>query len=405
MSHKKNFPTPVYLDGGRTPFTTLSNPYPNGYNQPTNGADGLLTFVGQSINAQFRRDRVPYSMQWNVDLQYELPSSMLLDVAYAGNCGVKLLAQTALNQIPDQYLALGDGLARAVPNPFLGILPTTSTIGQATVTQAQLLRPYPFLTGLQQTWGAFAHSSYHALQMKFRKRYRNGLQMLVAYTWSKSLDDYSSVAGFLGQQNPGYTNNNKRFLDKSLSTIDTPHRLVANYEYDLPFGAGRKFLNEKGVVNALAGGWSANGIASFQSGVPIAISSATDTTNSLGGVQRPDRTGQPAATPGSAGERIDNYLNKAAFAVPARFTFGTVGRLMPDARNAGLAIWDLSILKRIPITEKRHLEYRAEFFNIFNHVNFAPLPDGNTVFGRPQFGTVTDAERARIIQMGLKFIW
>jgi hypothetical protein len=393
------------IDGGRTPFTTLSNPFASGYNQPTNGADGLLTFVGQSINAQFRRDRVPYSMQWNFDIQYEMPNSMLLDVAYAGNSGVKLLAQSQLNQIPDQYLALGDGLTRAVPNPFLGILPATSTIGQATVTQGQLLRPYPFLTGLQQTWGSFGHSSYHALQVKFRKRYHNGLQMLVAYTWSKMLDDFSSVAGFLGQQNPGFTNNNKRFLDKSLSTTDTPHRLVVNYEYDLPFGSGRKFLNHKGIVNVLAGGWSANGIASFQAGVPIAVSSVTDTTKSLGGVQRPDRTGLPAETSGSVGARIDNYLDRNAFAVPARFTFGTSSRLLPDARNPGLAIWDLSVLKSIPIHEKRRLEFRAEFFNIFNHVNFASLPDGNTVFGRPQFGTVTDAERARIIQMGLKFIW
>jgi hypothetical protein len=137
--------------------------------------------VGQSINAQFRRDRTPYSMQWNFNVQYELPNSMLLDIAYAGNSGVKLLAQTALNQIPDQYLALGDALTRSLPNPFFGILPATSSIGQATVTQGQLLRPYPFLTGLQQTWGSFAHSSYHSLQAKFRKRYRGGLQMLVSY--------------------------------------------------------------------------------------------------------------------------------------------------------------------------------------------------------------------------------
>jgi hypothetical protein len=393
------------IDGGRTPFTTLSNPFAQGYNQPTNGADGLLTFVGQSINAQFRRDRVPYSMQWNFNVQYELPGSMLLDVAYAGNAGVKLLAQSQLNQVPDQDLALGDALTRSVANPFFGILPTTSSIGQATVTQAQLLRPYPFLTGLQQTWGSFAHSSYHALQVKFRKRYKAGLQTLVSYTWSKMLDDFSSVAGFLGQQNPGFTDNNKRYLDKSLSTVDTPHRLVANFEYDLPFGAGKPMLNRKGVINGVAGGWSINGIASFQSGLPISITAANDTTNSLGGVQRPDRTGAPAGTPGSTGDRLNNYLNKDAFAVPARFTFGTVGRELPDVRNPGLAIFDLSILKRIPIHEARHLEYRAEFFNIANHVNFAALPDANTVFGRAQFGTVTDAERARIIQMGLKFIW
>ena len=78
---------------------------------------------------------------------------------------------------------------------------------------------------------------------------------------------------------------------------------------------------------------------------------------------------------------------------------------MDDVRNPGLAIWDFSVLKNIPIHEARHLEFRAEFFNIINHVNFASLPDANTVFGRAQFGTVTDTERARIIQMALKFVW
>ncbi|MCL5745042.1 MAG: TonB-dependent receptor, partial [Acidobacteria bacterium] len=227
------------VDAGRTAFTTLSNPFPNGFNQPTNGADGLLTYIGQSVPAQLRYDRVPYSAQWNADLQYEIPGDMLLDVAYAGNAGVKLLASTGLDQLPDQYLALGDSLTERVANPFFGIIPATTALGQQVTTRGQLLRPYPQLAGLTQTWGSLAHSSYHSLQVKFRKRYRGGLQMLAAYTWSKMLDDYSSVAGFLGQSNPGYTDNNKRYLDKSLSALDVAHRLTVNYQYELPFGKGR----------------------------------------------------------------------------------------------------------------------------------------------------------------------
>jgi hypothetical protein len=153
----------------------------------------------------------PYSAQWNFDLQYELPSEMLLDVAYAGNSGVKLLAQAQLNQLPDQYLALGDDLNRSVANPFFGVVPATSGIGQRTTTVGQLLRPYPHLTGLQQTYGSLSHSSYHSLQAKFRKRYRNGLQMQASYTWAKMLDDFSSVGGY-GVSYPGFTNNNQRWL-------------------------------------------------------------------------------------------------------------------------------------------------------------------------------------------------
>ena len=197
------------IDGDRTPFATLSNPFPQGFNQPANGGDGLMTFIGQAINGVARYDRVPYTMQWNFDLQYELPNEMLVEAAYAGNTGVKLLAQVQLDQLPDQYLALGDDLNRSVNNPFFGIIPATSSIGQRTTTLGQLLRPYPQLTGFQQTWGSLAHSNYHSLQMKFRRRYRSGLQMQAAYTWSKMLDDFSSVGGY-GITYPGYTNNNQR---------------------------------------------------------------------------------------------------------------------------------------------------------------------------------------------------
>jgi len=391
------------IDGGRTPFTTLSNPFPGGYNQPTNGSEGLLTFIGQSINAQVRSDRVPYSMQWNLNLQYELPGEVLFDLAYAGNAGVKLLANAQLNQLSDASLRRGDALTEAVTNPFFGIIPATTSLGQRTTTRGQLLRAYPHLTGLQQTWGSMAHSSYYGLQVKFRKRYRSGLQMLAAYTWSKLLDDFSSVADFLGQQNPGYTNNNRRRLDKSLSALDVAHRIAINYQYELPFGKGRPYLNRGGVWNLVLGGWGLNGITSAQSGLPISISSSANTTNSLGGTQHPDGTGISSRPPGSAKERIDRFFDTTAFSDAPRFTFGTLGRFLPDNRGPFLHVWDLSIAKAFPLRgDARRLEFRAELFNVWNRTIFFPPLDSATVFGRPQFGTNIDAEPARIIQLALK---
>ena len=383
------------IDGGRTPFTSLSNPFPQGYNVPSNGADGLLTLIGQAINAQVRTDRVPYTAQWNLDLQYELPDQMLVEAAYAGNAGIRLLAQNQLDQLPDQYMALGDGLTRTVANPFFGIIPTTSSIGQPTTTQAQLLRPYPQLTGLQQTWGSLAHSSYHSMQLKFRKRYRSGLQMLAAYTWAKMLDDFSSVGGY-GQTYPGYTDFNNRRLDKSLSSLDVAHHLVVNYEYDLPFKPSQRLLR------AVAGGWSLNGVTTLQSGMPISILSVANTTNSLGGVQRPNRTGLPSATSGSDKDRVNQWFNTAAFVNVPKYTFGNVSRTLPDNRGPKLVVWDFSVLKNIPIRESKRLEFRAEFFNMLNNVNFLPPEGQQADFGRPQFGTLVDTERARVIQFALK---
>jgi hypothetical protein len=152
----------------------------------------------------------------------------------------------------------------------------------------------------------------------------------------------------------------------------------------------------------VAGGWSFNGVGTIQSGMPIPILSLANTTGSLGGGQKPNSTGISSRSQGGDKERVDRWFNTAAFSVPARYTFGNVGRTLPDNRAPHLHNWDLSILKNIPIHESRRLEFRAEFFNFANNVNFIPPEGAAADFGRPQFGTLTDAERARIIQFGLK---
>jgi outer membrane receptor protein involved in Fe transport len=392
LSYNAVTPINTSIDGGRTPYATLSDPFPDGFQRPENGANGLLTFAGQAINANIRGDRSPYSAQWNFDVQYEVKSDMLLDVAYAGNAGVKLQANSDYNQLPDQFLALGDRLNDVVNNPFFGIFPATSSLGARTTTRGQLLRPFPQFTGVTHQWGTEAHSSYHALQTKFRKRYKGGLQMLAAYTWSKILDNYSSVAGFLGLQNPGFVNNNRKDLDKSLSALDIAHRLVMNFQYDLPLGKGR-FL----------GNWSVNGIMNVQSGPPISIGSRQNTTNSFGGSQTPNSTGIPSATPGSKKDRVDNWFNSAAFVDAPAYTFGNVGRILPDNRGPYAHSWDLSILKNIPVRERVRFQLRWELFNAFNQVNFSN-PSGTT-FGRPEFGAITGTDPARVMQLGLKLYY
>lgn len=389
------------IDGGRTPYATLSNPYPDGLNVPENGANGLLTFVGQTIPANFRGDRSGYSPQWNLDVQRELAGGLLVDAAYAGGAGVKLPASSNMNQLADSYLQLGDALNKKIANPFFGVLPASTTLGKQTTTYGQVLRPFPWLTGLTQQWGSQAHSTYHALQAKLRKRYSAGFQFLLAYTWSKSIDDASAISPFLGQQNPGYTNANRKDLDKSLSAADVPHRLVFNSQWELPFGRGRRWL-PGGWRERLAGGWSLNVIGTLQSGMPISINSATNTTNSFGGEQRPNSAGISSRTPGGDGGRIDGWFNPAAFTDARPYAFGNIGRFLPGNRGPSLHNWDISALKDIALRERARLEFRAEFFNAFNHVNFQPPA---ATFGRPQFGLVTGAEPARIIQAALKLYY
>jgi hypothetical protein len=401
-------------DGGRTPFATLANPFPAGFNVAENGSLGLRTFLGQGINANVRGDRTPYSVQWNFDIQFQAKDNLLFDIAYAGNAGVRLLAQSDFNQLPDQYLSLGDQLNAVVANPFRGIAPATTGLGGATTTYGQLLRNYPHFLGVTHVWGSQAHSSYHGLQTKLRKRFSSGLQFLAAYTWSKTIDDTSSVAGFLGQQNPDYTNNNRKDLDKSISTLNIAHRLVANFQYDLPFGKGKRYRNSLNpIAEGILGGWNLSGVATMQTGLPMSVSSNQNLTFSYGGDARPNHTGVSSVTEGSTKDRIYRWLNPAAFADAPRFTFGNVGRLLPDNFGPGLHNWDLSILKNIalPLRESMRLQFRTEMFNAFNRANFNN-PSG-TVFGltatgalvRPDFGRITGAGPARVIQFGLKLYY
>ena len=395
------------VDGGRTPYTTLSNPFAAGYVEPTHGSQGLLSLLGQTIQAQDRGDRTPYSLQWNFDLQYQFAGNSLLDVAYVGNSGVRLLVQTQDNQIPDALLPMGTGLTQSVPNPFHGIIPSNSSIGAATTTLGQLLRPYPQFTGVQQTWTSLGHSSYDALQVKYHKRYATGLQFLVSYTWSKLIDDYSSAScgclGFLTV--PAFTDNNNRRLDKSLSLLDVAHHLVANYQYDLPFGKGKRYLNGNRLVSAVVGGWSINGITTVQSGFPLSITSQTNTTGSDGGTQRPDLTGLSTGSPGSVSQRINGYFNPAAFAKAPLYAFGSAGRMLPDNRGPYLFNWDLSFLKQVPIHESIRLELRGELFNAFNSANFQGPSGNGLVYGLPQFGIITATYDPRIIQVAMKMFF
>ena len=241
--------------------------------------------------------------------------------------------------------------------------------------------------------------------MKLRKRYSNGLQLLGAYTWSKMIDDVSSVAGFVGAQNPGYTNQYDKRLDKGLSSLDIAHRLVVNYQYELPLGKGKALLNRGGALNQIFGGWSVNGVTTLQSGLPLSISSQVSNLV-LGGSQRPNRVlGESPLTEGNVRERLGGrfasqpYLNSAAFSAPEPFQFGNMGNTIPDGREPKYLNWDLSILKNFPLSERFRLQFRAEFFNLFNNTVFLRP---NTSFQNNNFGNITAAEAARIAQLGLK---
>jgi hypothetical protein len=299
---------------------------------------------------------------------------------------------------------MGSALLNPVPNPFYNVLPASAgTLALPTVTQEQLLRPYPQFLNVGDSAPQRGDSTYHALQMKVTKRLHAGGTVGAAYTWSKLLSDTDTLSSWLeaghgvgGVQDPSNLN-----LEKSLTSFDAAQRLVVSYVVDLPLGKGKHFLgNVHGAGDKLLSGWGLAGVTTFQAGLPLALTTASNLTSSLGGGSRPNVLSSSVAIGGSAQSRLAQWFNTAAFAQPAAFTFGNESRTDPVLRAAGVANYDLTIVKKTSLTERFNLEFRTEFFNLFNRVQFA---DPGTSFGNPQFGIVSSTQNLpRLVQFGLR---
>jgi hypothetical protein len=389
------------LDNNVTPRDLLRNPFPNGLLMPAGRALGDRTDVGLSINAVERARPTPYVEQWTLGLQYQLEPSTILEAAYAGNHGVRLPFGTnfQLNQLRPEQLALGSALQQQVANPFFGAIGAGPLSGP-TVPRGQLLRPYPQFDSVVSVQRPAGLSHYHSLMLSANRRFRQGLQFQVSFTASKYL---TNTEGFEGNvsQNPAQQIRNyyNTAVEKSLMNDDTPRSLVFNYIYALPIGKAKKFEPGNRFVDGAIGGWQIAGISTFKSGFPLAILAVTNNTNSLGGNQRPNLVGVPALNQPSP----ERWFNTAAFAQPVPFTFGNVSRTMPNLRAHGTNNFDFSLQKYWRLgSEQTRLQFRTEFFNLFNRSAFY---QPNTIFGDAGFGQVFQAYPARSIQLGFKLYW
>jgi outer membrane receptor protein involved in Fe transport len=384
---------------GVTPLNFLDNPYPTGVNQPTGSSLGAATLLGQAIRFTDRNIRQSYSAQWNLNVQRELPGQLLVEAGYAGNRGLKLQQDLELNQLPDSALALGDGLRAQVNNPFFGQI-TTGTLASQMAPRAQLLRPFPHYLSVVAANSSFASSSYHAALVSAQRRFSKGLTLNGSYTFSKLID--LATGQFAGEtlSNAGFQNNNNLRADRSLSALDAPHRLIVNGLYAAPFGAGRKF-NPSGIAGTIVNGWELSAIYTYQTGGPLAFSSASNTTFAQGGGQRPNLTGDPKLADGE--RNLARWFNTSAFAAPAPYTFGSAPRSLGRVRSDGISGIDFSVVKNTKIYESVALQFRAEFFNLTNTVRFAPP---NTSFGSAAFGQVSaQSNQPRVVQFALKLIY
>jgi len=435
--------TPVFAPRGPDGFVcTQSGPFGNGgilappgrSAAPTlssfvaaNGSPGLAPYYGYGNEGP----KYGYVEQWNFDIQRQLPAGFFADVAYAGSHGVHLQQyQTNINQIPDAFVTQAAAQYAANPNvtPTIGTLVTNVLTSPNTalnpvqtplIHEGQYDRPYPEYNGLNLNGYGCCSSNYNSLQVSVTRRFQGGGTLLVAYTNAKLMSNTDTLTSWL-EGNTGGVGSvqdwNNLSGERSLSSQDISQRLVISYVLDLPFGHGKMFANSfNGIANGVVSGWGVNGITTFQRGFPLKITWAGANT-ALEGAGLGVANVRPDVISGcdlkGGGGHITGWFNTNCFAPPPQWGFGSEARVDPVLRGPGIDNFDFAIFKRTKITERLGIEFRTEFFNLFNHPYFN-VP-GTGYNGTPTgngFGAITTtvqngvASPERLVQFALKFVF
>ena len=363
-------------------FTTLSNnpiPFPS----------SLFT-----IQFDAKQTRV---YQYNLTLQRELGKDTLVSAGYVGSRGTNLLTNPNINLRSDFQIVNGQKFFPQVDNPQF-FNPNFSTINRLQFN---------------------GDSYYNALQLSANKRFSTGLQFQTAYTFAKSIDTASAFASIYLNGAPGGDQQDPLdpSSDRGLSDFDIRHNFVSNFFWELPFGKGRKFgAGYSGVAEKLIGGWGVSGILNFQSGFPFNAALGFDRAGNGSANAQAQR---PNLAPGRDFDSAitgspNGYVDPTAFVLQPAGFYGNLGRNTLEGPN--LRTFDFSVLKKTPISEGINMEFRGEFFNIFNITNFAPPDAGNrTVFALGSMGNVVSPNTfgqltrtsvsSRQIQFGLKLVF
>ena len=350
--------------------------------------------IGNQINAFSPKDGIaPYDLVWNIGIQRELPSNMLLTATYTGNRANFLPSQlNPINQLNPQYLSYGSLLGQSVTSPgavSAGITPPyagfLNTYGNsATVSQA--LVPYPQYSGIFNNFDNTGSSLYNAMQITLEKRYSQGLSFLVSYNLSMMMSNTSS--GFSSFTN-GALNKNNQSSEWTIDNNDQTNAINIAGTYELPIGKGKAFLGDKGWVSNVLGNWRISPILTYASGFPF---------GAIGVPGSPLGSGNRAnIVPGVA--QGFNYtanaykglpvFNAAAFTNPGLWTLGNSQRIL-NIRSPWLLNENISMSKAFHITERVSAEFRMSYFNVLNRFIFGGPSDSTLT--DPNFGLVVNSQ-------------
>ncbi len=444
---------------------------------PSNAQDPALlngNFQGDPSYAGPSNGRSGMVQNWSLEIQHQLAPDLIFSLGYVGNHATRLNSNLQqLNAIDPKFLSLGTKLNDCL-NPNTSICADGGVAGRATLASlgvtvpawfeslygptggdlvGQLLLPFPqYVSGRFNNSGIrtncclenLGQSTYNALQAKLERRFRNGLNLLASYTYSKTLTDadsaYAGLTAFGSSDTFTAQNPHDLNAEKALSYQDVPHAFVLSYLYELPVGKGKKFLNNGGVVDKVLGGWQVGGVHRYQSGAPF-IPFTSDAHNSNFGTANTRLSRIPGvpllapnassynpflggsgckANPDGSGtylpQSTNNFFNCAAFLDPNApnlvaqrgYTFGNLPKVFGNIRSPNYVNEDFSLIKRFTLYEAHVLSFKADFVNLFNRHTLA-RGDGCVTcdtFGRPgaQFGgSPGSVNGQKIIQLTFRY--
>ncbi|HKV61887.1 MAG TPA: carboxypeptidase regulatory-like domain-containing protein [Candidatus Acidoferrum sp.] len=440
-----------------SPAQSLEAGFP-GFTPPSNAKDPALLNGGFPVYVAPGYGRPGMVQNWSFEVQHQLATDLILSVGYVGTHATRLhsnLVQT--NSIDPKFYSLGKklndclnpdttqcsdgGVAGQADLASLGITAPSwfmSLYANTPIGVGQLLRPFPQYQDINTSCCLenVGQSTYNALEAKLERRFRNGLNLLAAYTFSKTLTDADSTFptfSAFASNNFGAQNPFNLKTEKALSYQDTPHAVVISYLYELPAGPGKKYLSH-GVGSKVLGGWQVGGVHRYQSGSPVIFNSFAQSPPFSGGnfkfsrvpgvpIYSPNKSSFNPALPTGCKMNADgtfssltnnNYFNCAAFldqnadslVAQRGYQFGDLPLTLGNVRSEHYFSEDFSIIKRTAISESHSLVFKADIPNAFNRHIFGTLdgnvgPD-NSTFGVPK-GPRAVINARRQIQLTLRY--
>jgi hypothetical protein len=398
-------------------LSQLHNGMPGTISPVAGAALGQTGFLGQAVYTIPPEEKDPSSQQYTLTVSRELPHQWVVDLTYIGNSGHHfVLNEYNTDFLNPTYYGLGTAYLNAqATNPYAGMV--SGSLGASTLTNAQLLKPYPYYSAVYPSY--YRGGSYHGncMYVTAQRRVQHGLAVMGALTWGKLEDlpiftDLSTAPGGGASTSNGPQNPYNLKADYSVDTFDVSKRATVSALYDLPFGRGQRFLNGGRLVDSIAGGWQYNVIMTLESGRPLLITGASN----QGIASRPNFSSSVGVK--AAHQSRSEWFNPLAFVDPPDYSFGNVPRCYSPVRGPAQVNFDMSAFKSVHFPGQTALELRMEAFNALNRTN---LQNPNTTFtaGSPanssnpyaeggtntnsNFGVVTSAYAARIIQLGAKF--